>query len=1238
MNKYYVALFTILVLTACATKRVKYSADVKGQEIDVATNKEISHTFFLIGDAGLSPMGGMNAVLKSFRRRLQQSDQKNSTVLFLGDNIYPAGLPDPVDSTLAYREAKNNLDAQIKSLEGFSGNKYFIPGNHDWYTEGLVGLERQQKYIQRALDSKEVFFPEDGCPMKTLEINDDVLVVAIDTEWYLTNWDKRPDINDKCDIKDRDKFFEEVESIIKKNRHRTVILAPHHPMFSYGSHGGQYSFRQQFYPGHGKIPLPVLGSFINLLRKSTGASIEDLQNKRYRELRERLITLAQYSDKVIFASGHEHTLQYIEEENVPQIVSGAGSKNGNTRLLNGSKFSTGEKGYAVLEVYKDGSSMVRYYHVGEDEKEVFLFRTQVLPPDVKVPEEAYPDHFPATVMASVYTDEEVKKSKFFKSIWGERYRKYYGTKVKVPTVALDTMYGGLTPVRMGGGHQSRSLRLQDKNGKEYVMRALKKSAELYLQSMAFKNQYIVGDFEDTFTEDIFMDFYTGAHPYAPFTVGGLSDAIDLYHTNPTLYYIPKQKALGEFNVSFGNELYMIEEHVSDDHDNLKSFGYTKKIESTDDLMEKLRDDEKYKIDEAAYVRARLFDMLVGDWDRHTDQWRWAEFKDKEGNRMFKPIPRDRDQVYSIMGDGPLLGMATRIVPGLRLMEGFNEEIRSVKGFNSSPKAFALDLSLLSETTISTWEKQAAYIQEHITPDVIDKALQHFPEEVQDETVGTIKQKLLSRKANLLGTAQEYYKILNRFSVVSGTDKDDYFVVNSLENGEKEVTGYRIKGGEKADVFFHKVYDKEYTKEIWIYGLDDDDIFEVNSTDNTIKVRLVGGQNKDTYIIPEGKGTYVYDFKRKNNIYDEAKKAHVRKLNDYETNNYQFSKIKASVNEIIPTIGYNPDDGVRLGFQNVYTFNGFRQNPFTQQHTVNAAFYFATSGFDIGYKGEYANLFGRWNFELAARSTSANFSINFFGMGNETPNPDDDLGLDYNRVRTEIFKVAPSLLWRSPMGAKFRVGVLYESIEVEETDNRFINTFYVANGEENEKKFVGVDAEYTYENKDNNAFPTLGMATTIELGYKKGVSNTDNGFGYIIPSIAFDYKLIPSGKLVLATKVKSHFTIGDNYEFYQAATLGASDGLRGFRNQRFSGKKAFYQNTDIRYSLKKMKTNFLPVAMGVFGGFDYGRVWLPTESSEKWHTSYGGGFFLNGADVVTAKFSLFESTDGLRFAFGLGFGF
>ena len=1236
MGKHFALITLLLFFSGCATYKTKYVDEEKS--VDVPTTKELSHTFYLIGDAGLSPMGGMNPALKIFKDKLEKADKK-STAIFLGDNIYPAGLPDAKDSTQAYRIAKNHLDAQLKTLENFKGQPLFIPGNHDWYTEGLIGLKRQEDYIQARLDDKEAFAPRSGCPIETIDVNKKITLIVIDTEWYLTNWDKRPDINDKCEIKSREKFFVELEGEIKKNRDKTTIIAMHHPMTSYGPHGGQFTFKKQFYPKAKVGPLPILGTFINVLRRTTGASIADIQNKRYTTLKKRITTLAQYSDKVIFASGHEHSLQYILENNTPQIVSGSGAKKGGTRLLNGSKFSTGKMGYATLEVYKDGSSRVRFYGVDDSGEEEFLFTSEVLGPDRSIDENKYADSFPKEMTASIYTLDEIDRTGFFKTMWGERYRKYYGTKVKAPTVNLDTLFGGLKPVRKGGGHQSKSLRLRHKNGKEYVMRALRKVSELYLQAMAFPDQYVMDDLEDTFLQEFLLDFYTGSHPYAPFTIGPLSDAARLYHTNPILYYVPKQPALEDFNIDFGDELYMIEEHAGDGHGDLASYGYSDELIGTDDMLDNLRDDEKYEVDSEMYLRARLFDMVIGDWDRHVDQWRWAEF-DKEGSKgkIYRPVPRDRDQAFSIMGDGLFMKLATRIIPGLRLMEGFDDEIRSVKGFNSSPKTYVLDVALLNRTTEDQWIEQAEFLQKNLTGAVIDRAFENFPEEVRGATASEIKRKLLARIDNIKETALEYYSIMNRYAVVAGTDKDDWFDIEYLGDGV-QVDGFRIIDGKKRRQFFSKKFDDAITKEIWVYALDDDDRFVVKGNHrNGIKVRLIGGQNNDIYDVGTGSVTKIYDYKSKNNTFEDVTKATVILTDDYEVNTYDPLKFRSSNNQIIPTVGFNPDDGVKIGVSNTYTFNGFRQNPFTQRHYANTAYYFATNGFELGYKGEFANITDKANLELAVKFTSPNFAINFFGFGNRSENLDDDLGLDYNRVRLQTLKLSPSIVWRGQLESMVRIGASFESINVEETEDRFINTFYVANNEDNRKSFIGVDGEYTYSNSDNLAFPTMGMATTIHVGYKSEVSGDGGSFGFITPSLSFDYKLIPNGRLVLATKWKAHFNLGDGYEFYQAASIGGIDGLRGFRNQRFTGKKSYYQNTDIRWSLGKRRTGLLPTALGFFGGFDYGRVWEPSEDSNIWHTSYGGGFFLNAADLITARIALFSGNEGLRFAFGVGFGF
>ncbi len=1223
--KYFTIIISLVFLSNCATYKPQYKNNKK--LINAAPNKEIAHSFYLLGDGGNSPIGSETITLKRLRNELNNAS-KNSTLLFLGDNIYPAGMPKKGHKQRAFAEHQLNIQTDI--TKNFKGKSIFIPGNHDWYSNGLKGLERQEKYITKIL-GKGSFLPKDGCPIDKVTISDDIVLLIVDSEWYLTNWDKHPTINDNCEIKTRVRFFDEFKSQIKKARGKTTIVAMHHPMYTNGPHGGQFSLHQQLFPIDANIPLPGLATLINLIRKTSGVSNTDLQNKRYLEFKKRIVTLSQENDKVIFVAGHEHSLQYIIQDNLPQIISGSGSKVNPTRNVNGGLFSAGVPGYARLDVYKDGSSNVRFIASKENE---IIYQTQVLTPTKKPKQIEYKNQFDAYTKASIYTQEEITKGKVYRYFWGERYRKYYGTKVSAKNVDLDTLFGGLTPVRKGGGNQSKSLRLVDKEGREFVMRALRKNALQYLQAVAFKTQYIEGQFDGTYSEGLLLDAFTGAHPYAPFVVAPLAKAIGVLHTKPQLFYVPKQKALQHFNNEFGDELYMIEERAASGHGDKYNFGFSNKVISTNDVLKKLTKNSNSKVDEAAYIRARLFDMLIGDWDRHEDQWRWAAFKEGK-TTTYKPIPRDRDQVFSIMADGALLNFVTKTIPALRLMQSYDAEMGNTKWFNLEP--YPLDMALINQANKEIWDNQVNHIQQQITDNVIEDAFQNFPAEVSDNTIIDIKNKLKGRLKNLQKISDEYYRFINKFSVIKGTNKDDLFEVERIGDGVTEVRAYRIKKGEKGELFHKKRYHKNLTKEIWIYGLDDEDVFKVyGKHSNPIKVRLIGGQNNDTFDITNGKKVTMYDYKSKKNTFKTNKG--IKKLSDvYTTNVYDYKKLKHNAITAIPTIGANPDDGLKIGLAGTFTSFGFERNPFTSKLVVSTAYYFATDGFDIDINSEFANVIGNWNLGLNAAFTSPNYSVNFFGLGNNTVNPnyidENAFDEDFNRVKIRKTSLSSHLIWRGELGGNFRVGLIYEINDVENIAGRYIGSTNFAT----KNTFWGTEAHYNFENQDNKAFPTMGMKADITIGYRANTT-TNNSFSYLIPSLSFDYKLIPSGQLVLATKFKSHLNFGNGFEFYQGATLGASDGLRGYRNQRFTGKNAFYQNSDIRLNLRKVKTSLLPLHIGLYSGFDYGRVWLENDTSNTWHSSFGGGIFVNGADMIAANLGIFKGKEDARISFSLGFNF
>ncbi|WP_299396582.1 metallophosphoesterase [uncultured Gelidibacter sp.] len=1225
-----ILLLSAFLLNACASYQAQF-IDKEDQK-NIFPEKEVDKVFYLVGDAGLSPMNGLSQGLTAFKKYISDKDTKGDYTLFLGDNIYPAGLPKIEHK---YRgSAENMLNAQVKSVENFEGQTIFIPGNHEWYSGGVTGVRLQEQYIKEALDENS-FFPENGCPLKSIDVSETIQLIIVDTQWYLENWDRHPTINEDCVIKTRERLMLELEGEIKKAQGKTIVFAMHHPMYTNSTHGGQFALEKHLFPMQSRIPMPGLASLVTQIRSQGGVSIQDRYNELYNDLMDRLENLATENGNIVFVSGHEHTLQYIDNGNIKQIVSGSGSKTGQVNLKAHGVFAYGLQGFAVLTVFKDGSSWVQAFG-SENNEPHLLFQKEIYPPTKIYDYSILPDTFPNEVEVSIYSDEETDKSSIYKMLLGDRYRSIYSKPIKASVATLDTLYGGLEVVRAGGGHQTKSLRLKTKDGRELNMRALRKSPTQYLEKVLFKNSYVTDDYEQTEIESLILDFYTAAHPYAFMAIPDLADAAKIYHTNPRIFYIPKHKTLGEFNAGYGGQLYMIEERPEENYTDERNFGYADDIESTYDIIEKVREDEKYKIDENAYIRARLFDMLIGDWDRHQDQWRWAQFNQENGDKLYKPIPRDRDQVFSNF-DGTLLDIVRSISGSSRQLQVYDEELTDVKWMNSA--GVKLDRVLLQQSNREAWIKQAKFLEENVTDEVIEKAFSNVPVEVQDSIIEDIKVKLKGRRGNMQDIANRYYDYLNELVVLTGTDKDDYFEITRLGNGLTQVKVSRLKDGGISEPFIDQTFDRKVTKELWIYGLNDHDQFIVNGKgDDLIFTRIIGGQGNDIYDIKEGKRVKIYDHKSKENTVLSKSGAKVKFTDVYNLNLFNFEKNRTKGTALTPNLSYNPDDGFLLGGSVIYTINGFQRNPFSQQHAFDVKYAFHTSGLKVDYEGEFANFFYDWNLNVGGTYTNESYTNNFFGYGNETENNAEHF--DFNRVKKSIYSGHIGVLKRSAFGSDYGFRAIFDGIQLDPSQDRFITTVHPESDEEfYERHYFGaLEAEYDYFSADNKMNPTKGMTFNLDVGARTNLQDADEVYGYINSDVGFYNALTKDKTLVLKTDVRGQFRFGNNFLFYQAANIGGDTGLRGYRAERFTGKSSMVASADLRYSFPSIKTRLLPLQITVFGGGDVGRVWLKDEHSKKWHNDFGGGLRVTAATSLSGTFNLFTGEDGSRFSFGFGLNF
>lgn len=1219
--------FPLFIAQSCATYGPQIGKNAP--EIKKSIKSDVDFKLFLVGDAGNSDEPQSQHTLNLLKTKLDSADQ-NSMLVFLGDNIYPHGLPKEDDPT--YNLAKEKLENQLNITKNYKGKTLVIPGNHDWYN-GLDGLKAQEKFVKKYFDSKKAFLPKNSCPIDDISLNKNTKLIVIDSEWALIDWDKFPGINKDCTIKTEEDLYKEFKDLIIKNQDKQVIVALHHPILSSGTHAGYTSAKSHLFPLKGKIPAPGIATLINLLRSSSGVSMEDLNNKHYANFANRIKSIVQEKDNVIFISGHDHNLQYHQYGNIRQIISGAGSKTDPSTIAENTDFSYGGSGFAVLNLRKDGSSDVEYFSTkNNDFKRLAHLEVQPRTPDFI---NNYPTDLPKYFSSTVYPVEETKKGKVYTWLFGEHYRKYYGIPINAPVADLQTLNGGFTPTREGGGNQSNSLRLVAKDGQEYVMRGVKKSATRFLNSVAFKNKMFAYDFYDTFPQKFLLDFYTANHPFTPFITGDMQEKLGIFSSNPKLFYVPKQQALDKYNLKYGDEMYMIEERFSSDPITLKMLDNATDIVSTEDVLKNLETSDKFSVDKESYLRVRLFDMLIGDWDRHSDQWKWAAYTNGD-KTVYKAVPKDRDQAFSKY-DGKAFFFIMNI-PAIRHMKTFKGDLKNVKWFNMEP--YPMDLVFAKDASKEDWVKQAIYIQENLNEKDINNAFSKLPKEVQDETITEIKKNIVSRKSNLQKYAENYFNVLQTKVPLAGTTNKDRFIITKNEKSV-EVQQFWIDKDNAEYLVFSKNYNDNLTKELWIYGLEDDDIYEVKGNGKSkINIRLIGGYNHDSYNVENGRNVKIYDFKSQKNTYNTDSKTSKHIKDDYLINTYDYKHPKYNFFAGYPNANFNPDDGIILGLVGNYTVNNFIRAPFTQKHIFKANVYTATGGANFEYNGKFKKAFAGWDVDLIAKYTTPHFSQNFFGYSNESlytkEDKDDRM---YNRTRIRQFNFYPSISKTSWLSFTNKFQLDYENIKVERNQDRFVEVSPDVNPIVfDNQSFAGASYTFSFENYDNPAFPTLGMSLLASAAWKTNVEDLKRNFVTLNGTLSITHRIDKKGDFVFANSTNAMWINNDNFEFYQAASLGGNTGLRAYRNQRFSGNSYLVNSSEVRWDFGRIRNTIVPANLGILVGYDIGRVWNKNEISNKWHQSVGAGLWINVLETLSARLNVFTGNDGMRISGGIGMNF
>jgi hypothetical protein len=825
----------------------------------------------------------------------------------------------------------------------------------------------------------------------------------------------------------------------------------------------------------------------------------------------------------------------------------------------------------------------------------------------------------------VVAGEIYKAGGFHRLLLGDNYRDEWTTPIRVPVLDLRTLHGGLTPTKEGGGMQAKSLRFVAPDSSEYVFRQVRKT-----------DLILTDQFRHTIIWYIVKDEGSASHPTGALAAAPVLATAGVLHPTPKLYFMPDDPLLGEFRKTFGGILGMLEEYPTVPKKGV-AFADADKIIDSDELLDDINKDPKNQVDARAFLTARLVDMLLGDNDRHPDQWKWAQLGKNDAS-PFEPIPRDRDKVF-VSYEGWVLSVARLFQPSLVTFTG-----KYPNPTHLFANAGEFDRRLLGGLDKSVWDSTADALTRQITDQVIDDAMRAMPPEYARLSRVTAA-KLRARRNGLRAASDRYYHELFRHADIHGTDADDRATVTRSGNGIVDV---QLQSGNDPP-YFSRRFNLSQTKEIRIYLHEGDDRATVEgNVARSIPVRIIGGNGTNTLIDNSTVGgrrnpTRFYDAGTVHNV-KYAKDTVDEKINIDDAFNHRFNRRPwlHAYGKLIPPqtdrgstirpvgglhsqrgLGIYPVVGVlRYGY-------GFRDVPYSTMTQVDFAQ--ATASSRMRVRANFDKRLEESDVHLPVSGYVSQFEVvQFHGFGNDVP----DLRGRFYDVRQRQWQFRPAVGFSLSPVSDISLGPIVRYTSTDNLPNRFISQQqpygFTKFGQAGLQLKMHLDSRYVADTMKPRFI--VDVAGTGYPGMWDAATPYQSLDGW---AGAFFTLPVPK-KPVLAFRAGGKKLWGP-FPYFDAAFLGGSETFRTEERQRYAGDASEYGSTELRVPIAKFPF-ILPLDVGAIGFADAGRVYLNGDSPGGWHTAAGGGFWVGYLNPGTSFNVLFTNRSAHRIVTNFGFAF
>jgi hypothetical protein len=810
------------------------------------------------------------------------------------------------------------------------------------------------------------------------------------------------------------------------------------------------------------------------------------------------------------------------------------------------------------------------------------------------------------------------KGGLHRAIAGRHYRDLWTIPIRVPLLNLEQFAGGLTPVSAHTGSQTKSLRFKGADGREYQFRSVDKDPTATLAP----------ELQTTAVAKALRDGVSASFPAAAVVATGLLQSAGVLHVDQSLAVMPDDPRLGEYREQFKGVLGMIEERPDEKSDETGPYGGPRKVLSPARAFELFDASPDDRVDAHAFLKARLVDIVMGDRDRHRDQFRWAAFG-KDHPTLWQPISRDHDEAFVHL-DGLALDISRLYYQPL---VQFEAKYPSHDRLNWHARE--VDRRFLTGLSRETWDSTAREIQRALTDGAIDSAVRRMPPEMYAVGGPRLARLLRLRRDGLDKEALSYYAFLAHEVDIHATNADESADVTRVDDHSVDVS---IRARADTIPYFSRRFDDRETQEIRLamWGGDDRVTIRGNPSPH-IKLRVIGGQGNDVFVDSTRTGGITFYDDRGTNEVEGSRRGginarHYPEWVGSDTNRYP-PREWATWWRPIPWLAVNSDLGLFIGAGVLRTGYGFRKSPFSSDIRARIGYATGANAIRADLDGEFhmENAMPFWQLHLLASGIEI---LHYYGQGNNT---DTTGGSAFHRVTQQVYAITPSLVLPVGRMVRARIGPLARWSHTGNNDGRFISGLRDTLLGARDFGQVGAQAALEIDTRDRFINALHGVHLMVAGRLMPAVWDVPSTFGSG-EAEASTYLSAPiAGSPTLALRAGGKKVWG-RYPFHESAFLGGRDNLRGFHSERFAGDASVYGTAELRITVARTRIT-LPGEWGLFGNVDMGRVYVDGESPGGWHTGAGGGVwlaFLDRSNAASVGITFTDEGTLVRAGAGLGF--